>query len=217
MLRVTNSVMRVAKTEELRQKHTCDVVPSPGPAPGAARAHIRLFNEAITETGIWGISNLLARWQEKVGGDTLQECVIISAVSVDISSVCTAASRLGCGTCLTSWKVSPKLSVLCWTSQTFVIYLLENATLAQAGDSSAKICDTKTINSLVICKFTSRFEAAKHCQVRDRSDCRLFAKRSCAALLLSGRLRCTILRCQRLFAEHWNHIAFPSLSDRLKD
>ena len=175
------------------------------------------YNEAITETGIWGISNLLARWQEKVGGDTLQECVIISAVSVDISSVCTAASRLGCGTCLTSWKVSPKLSVLCWTSQTFVIYLLENATLAQAGDSSAKICDTKTINSLVICKFTSRFEAAKHCQVRDRSDCRLFAKRSCAALLLSGRLRCTILRCQRNFAEHYNHIAFPSLSDRLKD
>ena len=88
----------------------------------------------------------------------------------NISSVCSTASRLGCGTCLTSWKVSSKLSVLCWTSQTFVIYLLENATLAQAGDSSAKICDTKTINSLVICKFTSRFEAAK-CATGRIADC----------------------------------------------
>ena len=91
-------------------------------------------------------------------------------MSVDISSVCSTASRLGCGTCLTSWKVSSKLSVLCSTSQTFVIYLLENATLAQAGDSSAKICDTKTINSLVICKFTSRFEAAK-CATGRIADC----------------------------------------------
>ena len=155
---------------ELQKLKNCDKTHLWRRSKSGARARIRLFNEAITETGIWGISNLLARWQEKVGGDTVQECVIISAVSVDISSVFSTASRLGCGTCLTSWKVSSKLSVLCWTSQTFVIYLLENATLAQAGDSSAKICDTKTINSLVICKFTSRFEAAK-CATGRIADC----------------------------------------------